>query len=716
MKFDLKSKITIWLLKNLFQIDPKISRRFLLIITNLRLRNGLPFCIKYIKSSRLHITRYICGKPLLTNKDLVSLTNGFPTKFLFLKGLLDTKDLIKIRGVLTLLYFTRSIVPTKLEESRIKPDFSSITNEYKGKDYSIPMYFINDWVKINNLGKTLPKFGGNLHYISSKGSPFGKATITGPFALFYMVQASPKMLEYFLRFIGEGSYKLLFGNFIEKLWKDHRLMTPGKVIGSLGKISIVRDPELKRRPIAMLDYNSQMILKPIHDDLLNNLRSLSQDRTFTQDPNNKWSPRGNSFWSIDLSSATDRFPISLQVKLISAMYNNRDFAETWKNILVDRDFRYNDTSLRYKVGQPMGAYSSWGCFTLCHHLVVAWAAHLCGLSKFKDYIILGDDIVINNDKVARKYIALMAKLGVDISLQKTHVSFNTYEFAKRWICKRVEISPLPLKGILLNIKYPQVVLQQLMIYMNNNNHYFKGGVLELVIKLYTGLKVGRRFYTSSSINKIVYDFYYVLRFAFNTISNQELKQYLISKNIKNYLLPSDELIPVFMRELLVLGLGAQAEKAGNDISKIANEFLDPYLKFDNFEITDLSGHPLTHGLYNKTEQIRKDMQRAINSKDFDLIDIISSMRVEKVDKIVSMMRNHQTTVQSLDKLWRNSLYILKNINENNFMNYPYPSCGQTPNYKIWESNFNSNLSTSKDVLELLRIGHYNKPGSFQAMW
>jgi hypothetical protein len=79
----------------------------------------------------------------------------------------------------------------------------------------------------------------------------------------------------------------------------------------------------------------------------------------------------------------------------------------------------------------MGAYSSWATFTLTHHLVVAWAAKLSGLDNFNNYIILGDDIVINHDTVAQNYIAVMNKLGVEISLQKTHVSFNTYEFAKR---------------------------------------------------------------------------------------------------------------------------------------------------------------------------------------------------------------------------------------------------------------------------------------------
>lgn len=45
----------------------------------------------------------------------------------------------------------------------------------------------------------------------------------------------------------------------------------------------------------MLDYPSQFILRPIHDGLINKLTNLSQDRTFTQDPFNKWTPRGNMF-------------------------------------------------------------------------------------------------------------------------------------------------------------------------------------------------------------------------------------------------------------------------------------------------------------------------------------------------------------------------------------------------------------------------------------
>lgn len=63
-------------------------------------------------------------------------------------------------------------------------------------------------------------------------------------------------------------------------------------------------------------------------------------------------------------------------------------------------------------------------------------------------MILGDDIVINNDKLACEYRKLMSLLGVDISSSKTHISSDMFEFAKRWYRSGVEISGIPIKGYL----------------------------------------------------------------------------------------------------------------------------------------------------------------------------------------------------------------------------------------------------------------------------
>lgn len=47
----------------------------------------------------------------------------------------------------------------------------------------------------------------------------------------------------------------------------------------------------------------------------------------------------------------------------------------------------------------------------------------------------------------------MATLGVDISSSKTHTSRDMYEFAKRWIRNGVEITGIPLHGVVGVSKY-----------------------------------------------------------------------------------------------------------------------------------------------------------------------------------------------------------------------------------------------------------------------
>jgi len=87
-----------------------------------------------------------------------------------------------------------------------------------------------------------------------------------------------------------------------------------------GKLGLVKDPELKLRVIAMVDYLSQCILRPIHDGLLSALRKLPSDRTFTQNPFKDWPSSEESFYSLDLSAATDRFPVGLQAKFLSLIF------------------------------------------------------------------------------------------------------------------------------------------------------------------------------------------------------------------------------------------------------------------------------------------------------------------------------------------------------------------------------------------------------------
>jgi len=114
---------------------------------------------------------------------------------------------------------------------------------------------------------------------------------------------------------------------------------------------------------------------------------------------------------------------------------------------------YKSGPIKYNTGQPMGAYSSWTVFALTHHLIIRICAMKVGQPYFTNYCLLGDDVVIKSRAVAEMYLKTMNELGVDISEQKSHVSKDTYEFAKRWIRNGIELSGAQVQAFMSTNKY-----------------------------------------------------------------------------------------------------------------------------------------------------------------------------------------------------------------------------------------------------------------------
>jgi hypothetical protein len=76
------------------------------------------------------------------------------------------------------------------------------------------------------------------------------------------------------------------------------------------------------------------------------------------------------------------------------------------------------------------------------------AASRCGIRKFRTYRILGDDIVIGNDRVAEEYLRILDQLGNPPSEAKSHRTDRFFEFAKRLFTSTgQEFSPFPLAGL-----------------------------------------------------------------------------------------------------------------------------------------------------------------------------------------------------------------------------------------------------------------------------
>lgn len=216
---------------------------------------------------------------------------------------------------------------------------------------------------------------------------------------------------------------------------------------SLGQLSIKEEAAGKVRVFALVDVWTQSCLKPLHELLFNFLKSLPNDGTFDQHKSvlrctEKVNRTGQSF-GYDLSAATDRLPIHLQVAVLIPLIGERA-ALAWKSLLTDRIYKlsslkYGEAEVKYSVGQPMGALSSWAMLAVSHHLIVQLAykkarpdEYSGGLNFwYENYELLGDDIVIFDQDVAKSYLKLMNQFGVGINLKKSVVSNNaSFEFAK----------------------------------------------------------------------------------------------------------------------------------------------------------------------------------------------------------------------------------------------------------------------------------------------
>lgn len=88
-------------------------------------------------------------------------------------------------------------------------------------------------------------------------------------------------------------------------------------------MSLFGDKEGKTRVIGILDYWSQCVLKGIHKDLERFLSKIPEDCTFDQTVWFSKLPTDQTFYSFDLSNATDRLPVKHQRDIIEIIYGKR---------------------------------------------------------------------------------------------------------------------------------------------------------------------------------------------------------------------------------------------------------------------------------------------------------------------------------------------------------------------------------------------------------
>jgi len=401
---------------------------------------GAQFTVKYVKLTRLAVTRYLCGEPL-SSLEGVELKDGFPLWISRFKPALKDKD--ELRVLMTLLVSLRSL--------SFKPilDTSSITAECLGKD-TISESELGAACYALRIHKRDISF--SFPHMTTKRGPLGQALLT---SITEVTLLTPQLIHNIVVLGGSklasmiealtDRLDILQWSSVASLWaKEYKAKSH-----NLRKLSYFSDKEGKTRVIGILDYWTQTSMKPLHNILNQMLRRISTDCTFNQNRFLEVLPSSGPYYSLDLTAATDRMPLFIQKRVLSRIMRP-DQVESWASLLTSMEFTISGSSdtVKYRAGQPMGAYSSWPSMALTHHVLVRVSARRAGKTVFFErYALLGDDIVIADSDVAREYKKLLSELDMPISETKTHVSLDTYEFAKRWIHKGSEITGFAVGGL-----------------------------------------------------------------------------------------------------------------------------------------------------------------------------------------------------------------------------------------------------------------------------
>lgn len=634
------------------------------LISHFLKHNGTLYTVKSLKQMRLHITRYVCGQPLLVNDQFIGLTKeGWPTRLNFLKELADSKSLQSKKFLFTLLMISRTLIPKKTEV--IPFSTSSITDPYCGIRYKIPNHIIRDFVMSYNLKAIKPEFSLSSLYFSMKSGPNGPATLSIPKTLMYfgyteiagILGLLPKNgREWFsklLEFCSINSDKILTSI------KSNKEDSPRNWETS-SRLSIVKDPECKMRVIGIVDYVTQVTLSPISDILFGNLKRIHSDRTFTQSPLHNWEDNSESFWSVDLSSATDRFPLQIQKELLAEIFSDKAYSESWALLLTGREYLDpNGNPLRYAVGQPMGAKSSWPAFTLAHHLIIFYCARLEGFKEFSQYIMLGDDIVIKNDRVAKRYISVLEKIGVKTSYAKTHVSKDTYEFAKRWIQGKSEISGLPLNGLVTNVTNPFITWYILFDYfvIKGNMYLCKSSLDHFVARLYSTTKLLERsnkkwitlkFVSFKKMLSKVQLFSFTMRNIFGISTYDEVRKFFaVNSRSNDYVVAGPNAILSEMHRVFGNAMNwmvAQQVKRIEIIYKDLNKI--NIFGVDRLELPSL---PIWHAIRNRVSSL-SEMQLKMDLSKITLKDAVETILLLDLDAVSQQDRKSFEIVMKAGQL------------------------------------------------------------------
>jgi len=201
-----------------------------------------------------------------------------------------------------------------------------------------------------------------------------------------------------------------------------------------GNILLNQERGFKLRLAAAPSLVFQVATYPLKVALYDIIRKDESSSVFDQDMGrervSEWLRSGERVYSFDLSSATHRFPLSLQISLLKDLQIDNDMISLVEMISREDWLLPTGEKISWKAGQPLGLMPSYGMFHLTHLAMILSR----GISA-DEVVILGDDVALKGSNAASIYEQLCDDLDLTISQDKTLSSSVLAEFAGHLITR-----------------------------------------------------------------------------------------------------------------------------------------------------------------------------------------------------------------------------------------------------------------------------------------
>lgn len=406
--------------------------------------NGVEWTIDHLKDMKQVFLGKLAGVPVTTKTWVKLRPDGYPAGPM-LSTFLRQKTVTprRVTQALTILtsysmYFAPQCTPRQKEKffgSMTSTDKTGMTSKLRIVPRTIP-YVSSPFQKLRPfmaqcISDTRRAPGPNLKscpesdYLSVLRHALDSDSISSIIGQF------PKISE---RVLPQRDYTDRY--MMERFTPDRKRKS--KLLDNYGSISGIQEPGFKLRAVANPSRIIQAMLEPLKDLVMDHLKTLPTDHTHDQmaaiPKVQEMLRSGEVVHSVDLSDATNLFPLPLQVDLLRKMCHKDyfEFIQVFELVSKGNWLTHLNGApelVKFSRGQPLGLGPSFGVFALAHNTLLEGLCMKHRLNPVDHFVVLGDDVVIRGDKLNRLYRESLCNFGCKISESKTISSTRLAEFA-----------------------------------------------------------------------------------------------------------------------------------------------------------------------------------------------------------------------------------------------------------------------------------------------